>query len=147
MGSQHPSPNVKNPLRIRAAFWLKIITSRDAKSACFKGSGTSCDVIIFGIFGPFFGIFRKKIASRDGCFCWWEHAHFTRKGLGGRLAWSVQSRLKVSIAEGYVLKFFSIFGPLPRGPCETPWCLAAKVDSPLSRDNFWRAITLAQLVS
>ena len=32
---------------------------------------------------------------------------------------------------------------LPRGPCETPWCLAAKIDSPLSRDNFWLAITLA----
>ena len=25
---------------------------------------------------------------------------------------------------------------LPRGPCETSWCLAAKIDSPLSRANF-----------
>ena len=32
--------------------WLEIITSRDAKSACFKGSRTSCREIIFGIFGP-----------------------------------------------------------------------------------------------
>ena len=31
MRSRHPSPNVKNPLRVRAAFWLKVITSRDAK--------------------------------------------------------------------------------------------------------------------
>ena len=36
MGSQHPLPNVKNPLRVRAAIRLKIITSRDAKSACLK---------------------------------------------------------------------------------------------------------------
>ena len=42
--------------------WLEIITSRDAKSACFKGSRTSCREIIFGIFWP------EKITSRDGCF-------------------------------------------------------------------------------
>ena len=46
LGSQHPSPNVKNPLRIRAVNWLEIITSRDAKSACFEGSQTSCTEII-----------------------------------------------------------------------------------------------------
>ena len=38
-------------------FW-----SRDAKTACFKGSRTSCREIIFGIFWP------EKITSRDGCF-------------------------------------------------------------------------------
>ena len=32
-----------------------MITSRDAKSACFQGSRTSCDVIIYGFFGPNFG--------------------------------------------------------------------------------------------
>ena len=36
---------------------------------------------------------------------------------------------------------------LPRGPCETDWCLAAKIVSPLSRGNFWLATTLAQIVS
>ena len=35
----------------------------------------------------------------------------------------------------------------PRGPCETSWCLAAKIVSPLSRDNFSLAITLVQIVS
>ena len=50
MCSQHPSPNVKNPLRIRAANWLEMITSRDAKSACFQGSQTSCTEIISGVF-------------------------------------------------------------------------------------------------
>ena len=58
MGSQHPSPNVKNPLRIRAANWLEIIASRDAKSTCFQGSQTSCTEIISGVFLPKFG--RKK---------------------------------------------------------------------------------------
>ena len=36
---------------------------------------------------------------------------------------------------------------LPRGPCEASWCLAAKIDSPLSRGNFWLSTTLAQIVS
>ena len=30
--------------------WLEVITSRDAKSACFKGSRISFSVIIFGHF-------------------------------------------------------------------------------------------------
>ena len=62
LGSQHPSPNVKNPLRIRAANWLGIITSRDAKSTCFKGSQTSCTEIISGE-----NLAPKKTTSRDGC--------------------------------------------------------------------------------
>ena len=65
MGSQHPSPNVKNLLRIRAANWLEIITSRDAKSTCFQGSQTSCPEIISGVF--FAKIWPKRITSRDGC--------------------------------------------------------------------------------
>ena len=64
MGSQHPSPNVKNPLRIRAANWLEIITSRDAKSACFQGSKMLCTEIISCFFAR---ILPKKITSRDGC--------------------------------------------------------------------------------
>ena len=35
----------------------------------------------------------------------------------------------------------------PRGPCEASWCLAAKIDSPLSRGNFWLAITLTEIAS
>ena len=62
MGSQHPSPNVKNPLRIRAANWLEIITSRDAKSACFQGSQTSCTEIVSGFCLP---KFRRK--RSHGC--------------------------------------------------------------------------------
>ena len=64
MGSQHPSPNVKTFGKFEPQIWLEIITSRDAKSACFKGSRTSCREISFGIFLQihpppvfFFGIF------------------------------------------------------------------------------------------
>ena len=46
--------------------WLAIITSRDAKSACFEGSRKSCDVTISGAFTGNVGL--KAIASRDGCF-------------------------------------------------------------------------------
>ena len=43
LGSQHPSPNVKKALcHFEPKFWLEIITSRDAKSACFERSKTSC---------------------------------------------------------------------------------------------------------
>ena len=45
--------------------WLEIITSRDAKSACFKGSQTSCTELISCVF--FAEIWPKKITSRDGC--------------------------------------------------------------------------------
>ena len=55
MGSQHPSPNVKTFCNFEPQIWLEIITSRDAKSACFKGSRTPCREIIFGIFLPKFG--------------------------------------------------------------------------------------------
>ena len=41
-----------------------MITSRDAESTCFKGSRTSCDVIIFRIFWPNFS--RKR--SQSTCF-------------------------------------------------------------------------------
>ena len=65
LGSQHPSPNVNNPLKLRAENWLEIITSRDAQSACFEGSRMSCNVIIFGAFlGQ---VLAGEITSRDGC--------------------------------------------------------------------------------
>ena len=37
------------------------------------------------------------------------------------------------------LSSFGLSLSLPRGPCETDWCLAAKIVSPLSRGNFWLA--------
>ena len=39
------------------------------------------------------------------------------------------------------------FSSDPRGPCETSRCLAAKIDSPLSRSNFWLSIALATKLS
>ena len=44
----------------------EMITSRDAESACFEGSRTSCDLIIFGIFWAKF--WPENMTSRDGCF-------------------------------------------------------------------------------
>ena len=58
MGNHHPSPNVKNLCTFEPQIWLEIITSRDAQSACFKGSQTSCTELISGVFWPRFG--RKK---------------------------------------------------------------------------------------
>ena len=66
MGSQHPSPNVKNLCNFETQIWLEIITSRDAKSACFKGFQTSCTEIVPGVFCA--KIWPKKTTSRDGCF-------------------------------------------------------------------------------
>ena len=65
LGSHHPSPNVKTLCNFEPQIWPEIITSRDAESACFKGSGTSCDGIIVW---HFWAKFRpEKITSRDGC--------------------------------------------------------------------------------
>ena len=58
LGSQHPSPSVKNLCNFETQIWLEIITARDAKSACFKGSQTSCTEVISGFFLPNFG--RKR---------------------------------------------------------------------------------------
>ena len=67
MGSQHPSPNVKTFCNFEPQIWLEIITSRDAKSACFKGSRTSCREIIFGIFWPNFGHKRSHHVMDASC--------------------------------------------------------------------------------
>ena len=53
MGSQHPSPDVKTLCNFEPQIWPESITSRDAKSTCFKGSRTSCDVIILAFWGKF----------------------------------------------------------------------------------------------
>ena len=70
MGSQHPSPNVKTFCKFEPLIWLEIITSRDAKSACFKGSRTSCREIIFGIFWPNFGQKRSHHVMDASCRNW-----------------------------------------------------------------------------
>ena len=44
-----------------------MITSRNADSTCFIGSGTSCDVIIFGNFWPNFG--QKRSHHVMDFFC------------------------------------------------------------------------------
>ena len=51
--------------------WPEIITSRDAESTCFKGSRTSCDVILFGIFWPSFG--RKRSHHVMDASCRWQY--------------------------------------------------------------------------
>ena len=40
MRSRHPSPNVKTLWNFEPKFWPEMITSRDAESACLKGSRT-----------------------------------------------------------------------------------------------------------
>ena len=67
MGSQHPSPNAKTLCNFKPKIWLEIITSRDAKSACFKGSRTSCREIILGTFLPIFG--QKRSHHVMDAFC------------------------------------------------------------------------------
>ena len=67
LGSQHPSPNVKTFCKFEPQLWLEIITSRDAKSACFEGSRTSCGEIIFGIFWPNFGQKRSHHVMDASC--------------------------------------------------------------------------------
>ena len=71
MGSQHPSPNVKTFCEFEPQIWLEIITSRDAKSACFKGSRTSCREIISGNFWPNFG--QKRSHHVMDAYCCRKH--------------------------------------------------------------------------
>ena len=67
MGSPHPSPNVKTFCNFEPQFWPEIITSRDAESTCSKGSRTSCDVKMFGIFWPNFGRKRSHHVMDASC--------------------------------------------------------------------------------
>ena len=63
--------------------WPESITSRDAESVCFKGSRTSCTVIIFGFFWASFG--RKRFTSRDGCILPYENKQYPWAGSGATL--------------------------------------------------------------
>ena len=67
MGSQHPSPDVKTLCNFEPLIWPEIITSRDAESACFKGSRTSCREIIFGILSQKFGQKRSHHVMDASC--------------------------------------------------------------------------------
>ena len=68
LGSQHPSPDVKNPREFRAEFWLEIITSRDAKSACSRGSKASC---LWQFLALFLGIFCRRTSHHVmEASCW-----------------------------------------------------------------------------
>ena len=59
LGSQHPSTNVNTLCNFEPQRWPEIITSRDAESTRFKGSRTSCNVIMFAFF-------RTNFRSRPG---------------------------------------------------------------------------------
>ena len=72
MGSQHPSPNVKTLCNFQPWIWTKIMTWRDAESTCFKGSRTSCDVIILGIF-------CQILAGKDHITWWMLPAEINRQ--------------------------------------------------------------------
>ena len=67
MGNQHLSPNVKSLCTFEPQIWLEIITSREAKSTCFKGSQTSCTEIISGVFWPKFGRKRPHHVMNAAC--------------------------------------------------------------------------------
>ena len=84
MGSQHPSPNVKTLCSFGPQLRPENITSRDAQSACFNGSRTSCDVIKLGVFCAKF--WPEKITSRDGCLLLTMPYIFCRKSLHGDIA-------------------------------------------------------------
>ena len=81
MGSQHPSPNVKLFCKFEPQIWLEIITSRDAKSACFKGSRTSCREIVFGIFWPNFGQKRSHHVMDASSKCYMLQCGRAESGL------------------------------------------------------------------
>ena len=51
LGREHPSANVKTLCNFEPQIWLEIITSRDAKRACFKGSRLLCNMINVVFFG------------------------------------------------------------------------------------------------
>ena len=59
---------VKNLCTFEPQIWLEIITSRDAKSTCFKGSQTSCTEMLSGVFWPKFG--RKRSHHVMDAACW-----------------------------------------------------------------------------
>ena len=68
LGSQHPSPNVKTLCNVEPRSWPEIITSHDAESTCFNGSGTPCDATNVGIFWPIFGRKSSYHVMDASCF-------------------------------------------------------------------------------
>ena len=66
LGSQHPSPNVKNLRNFKTRIWLEnYYIHVMPKVLVFKGSQTSCTEKKSCMF--FAKIWPKKITSRDGC--------------------------------------------------------------------------------
>ena len=104
MGSQHPSPNVKNLWTFETQIWLEMITSRDAKSACFEGSQTS--EIKSCVF--FAKIWPKKMTSRDGCVLLSKIAN--RQSL----AFSERSQLSQAIPQFHVQRMLNERTPIAR---------------------------------
>ena len=100
MGSQHPSPNVKTLCTFEPQIWPEVISHHVMPKVltCFKGSRASCDVIIFGIFGPNFG---KKIshhvmdASCDVRTLYAHIMHYT--------SYSMSKMKSVSVVENLIL--------------------------------------------
>ena len=72
VGRQHPAPNVQTLCNFETQTWLEIITSRDAKSACFQGSVTSCREIFVDIFEANFGQKRSHHVMDVSCWNWYE---------------------------------------------------------------------------
>ena len=109
MGNQHPSPNVKTLCNFETQIWLEIITSRDAKSACFQGSRTSCREITVGILGANFGqkrshhvmdVFLLRVDGRGGKKGEWS----------GKVKWKWQRKRSRKERRGIVGHDFVTFG-------------------------------------
>ena len=73
IGQNRPTKGLHWAASIRHLMWKtfrdlpQIITSRDAKSACFQGSQTSCTEISSGIFWPNFGRKRSHHVMDASC--------------------------------------------------------------------------------
>ena len=61
----------ENPLQLRTAIWPEMITPRDAESSCFKGSRTSCTVMIFGVLGASSGRKKSHHMMEASCRLWY----------------------------------------------------------------------------
>ena len=96
--------------------WLEIITSRDAKSACFQGSQTSCTEIYFLAF------FCQNLAEKDH-ITWWmrpaesccrkTHIGFAQHERRGKAPWilTVESKIAKLDPDHRVFHFRRVGGP------------------------------------
>ena len=119
MGSQHPSRNVKTLCNFEPNFWPETIASSDAKSACFKGSKTSCDVINLGIFLPNFCQKRSHHVMDASCrldhiFCSFSQRFLDTRTNSPRKPPNIR-RLFVTCGV-FTRYFFMVFSWLFRGP-------------------------------